>query len=118
MRFRLVWTTLLAVSMVSALGGAPQGGVQKTALVTVVAEAGGPVANLAAPDFIVREDRVTRDVVGVQPATEPLFITLLVDTIRPPAGVLAPTQDLRRALTSFVTSIKGGNPDAQIAILD
>ena len=118
MRFRLVWTTLLAVSMGSALGGAPQGGVQKTALVTVVAEAGGPVANLAAPDFIVREDRATRDVVGVQPATEPLFITLLVDTIRPPAGVLAPTQDLRRALTSFVRSIKGGNPDAQIAILD
>ena len=35
-----------------------------------------------------------------------------------PLGVLAPTQDLRRALTSFVTSIKSGNPDAQIAILD
>ena len=119
MRFRPVCTILLALPMVSALAaGAPQGGVQKTALVTVVAEAGGPVANLAGPDFIVREDRATRDVVGVQPATDPLFITLLVDTIRPPAGVLAPTQDLRRALTSFVTTIKKGNPDAQIAILD
>jgi hypothetical protein len=119
MRFRPVCTILLALPMVSALAaGAPQGGVQKTALVTVVAEAGGPVANLAAPDFIVREDRATRDVVGVQPARDPLFITLLVDTIRPPAGVLAPTQDLRRALTSFITTIKTGNPDAQIAILD
>jgi hypothetical protein len=119
MRFRPVCTILLALPMVSALAaGAPQGGVQKTALVTVVAEAGGPVANLAASDFIVREDRATRDVVGVQPATDPLFITLLVDTIRPPAGVLAPTQDLRRALTSFITTIKTGNPDAQIAILD
>ena len=66
----------------------------------------------------MREDRAPRDVVGVQPATDPLFITLLVDTIRPPAGVLAPTQDLRRALTSFVATIKDGNPDAQIAILD
>lgn len=119
MRFRLVYTSLLVLPMVSALAGAaPQGGGQKTALVTVIAEAGGPVANLAVPDFVVREDRATREVVGVQPATEPLFITLLIDTTKPPLGVLAPTQDLRKALTSFVTIIKGGNPEAQIAIMD
>ena len=117
MRFRLVVTTLLTVPLASALVAvAPQQ--QKTALVTVVAEAGGPVTNLTARDFVVREDRATRDVVAAQPATEPLFITLLIDTTRSPTGVLAPTQDLRKALTSFVTIIKSGSPDAQMAIMD
>ena len=90
----------------------------KTALVTVVAEARGPVANLGPRDFVVREDRATRAVLDVRPATEPLFITLLIDTIRPPTGVLAATQDFRRGLAAFVSTIKGGNPDAQFAILD
>jgi hypothetical protein len=117
MRFHLACSTLLAVPMISAVA-APAQDVQKTALVTVVAGARGPVADLSPRDFVVREDRTPRDVIGVQPATEPLFITLLVDTIRPPIGVRAPTQDLRAALSSFVTIIKRGNPDAQIAILD
>ena len=76
--------------------------------------------------LVVREDRATRDVLDVRPATEPLFIALLIDTIRPPAGVqpsplgvpMNATQDYRRGLASFVSTIKGGNPDAQIAILE
>jgi len=125
MRFRLFCTApvapvaLVAVPMIAGLAApAPQNVVQKTALVTVVAEARGPVANLGPRDFVVREDRAPRDVLDVRPATEPIFITLLIDTIRPPAGVLAPTQDFRRGLAAFVSTIKGGNPDAQIAILD
>jgi hypothetical protein len=119
MRFRLLCTTLLAVPMIAGLAApARQNVVQKTALVTVVAEARGRVGNLGPRDFVVREDQATRDVLDVRPATDPLFITLLIDTIRPPAGVLAPTQDLRRGLAAFVSTITGGNPDAQIAILD
>lgn len=119
MRFRLLCITLAAVPVIAGLAApARQDVVQKTALVTVVAEARGPVADLGPRDFIVREDRATRDVIDVRPATEPLFITLLVDTIRPPAGVLAATQDFRRGLAAFVSTIKGGNPDAQFAILD
>ena len=119
MRFSRLCTTLVAIPMIAGLAAAArQDVVQKTALVTVVAEARGPVANLGPRDFVVREDRATRDVLDVRPATEPLFITLLIDTIRPPAGVLAPTQDFRRGLAAFVSTIKGGNPDAQIAIMD
>ena len=119
MRFRLLCTTLVVVPLILGLAApAPQDVRQRTALVTVVAEARGPVADLGPRDFVVREDRATRDVLDVRPATEPLFITLLIDTIRPPAGVLAPTQDFRRGLAAFVSTIKGGNPDAQIAILD
>ena len=127
MRFRLLCTTLVAVPVITVLAApARQDVVQKTALVTVVAEARGPVANLGPPDLVVREDRATRDVLDVRPATEPLFIALLIDTIRPPAGVqpsplgvpMAATQDYRRGLAAFVSTIKGGNPDAQIAILE
>ncbi len=118
MRFPLLCSTLVAATAIGGLAAAGQDVVQRTALVTVVAEARGPVANLGARDFVVREDRATRDVLDARPATEPLFITLLIDTIRPPAGILAPTQDYRRGVAAFVATIKAGNPDAQIAILD
>jgi hypothetical protein len=123
MRFRLLCTIgvtgLVAVAAIARPAeAAQQDAVQKTALVTVVADARGPVPNLGPADFVVREDRTTRAVLDVRPATEPLFVVLLIDTIRPPAGVLAPTQDYRRGLAAFVSAIKGGNPDAQIAILD
>jgi hypothetical protein len=117
MQVRLVGTTLLALSLVSAVAAAPPQQ-QKTALVTVVAEAGGPVSGLTAKDFVVREDKATREVIAAEAATEPLFITLLVDTTQPPMGVLPPTQDLRRALSSLVKTIKGASPDAQIAVMD
>ena len=118
MRFRLLCTTLVAVPIAGLAAPARQEVVHKTALVTVVAEARGPVANLGPRDFVVREDRASRAVLEVRPATEPLFITLLIDTIRPPAGVLAATQDYRRGLAAFVSTIKAGNPDAQFAILN
>ena len=118
MRFRLLCITLVAVPIAGVAAPALQEVVHKTALVTVVAEARGPVANLGQRDFVVREDRATRAVLDARLATEPLFITLLIDTIRPPAGVLAGTQDYRRGLAAFVSTIKSGNPDAQLAILD
>jgi hypothetical protein len=90
---------------------------QKTALVTVVADADKPIADLTAKDFVVKEDGKTREVVAAERMSEPLFITLLVDTSQPAIGVLAPTQDLRRALSAFVQTIKGGAADAQIAMI-
>ena len=141
MLVRLVCLTLLVVTLMSALAASPFQ-LQKTALVTVIAEAGGPVASLTADDFVVREDRVEAanerlvvadlgdvdvtevQVVAAERAADPIFVTLLVDTVAPPMGVqdgragLPQTQDLRRALTSFVTTIKGGSPDAQIAVME
>ena len=123
MRGRLVCLPLLVVTLMSALAVSPFQ-LQKTALVTVIAEAGGPVASLTADDFVVREDRAMRQVVAAERAAEPIFVTLLVDTVAPPIPVqdgragLPQTQDLRRGLTSFVTTIKGGSPDAQIAVME
>jgi hypothetical protein len=116
MRARLTGLTLLTVCLAPGLAAAPQQ--QKTALVTVVAEAGGPMTNLTAKDFVVREDKATREVLGAELSTDPLFITLLVDTTQPPMGVQPPTQDLRRALASFVKIIKGASPTAQISMME
>ena len=54
MRFRLFGAVLAAAPVVTGLAAVPQREVvQKTALVTVVAEARGPVADLSARDFVV-----------------------------------------------------------------
>jgi hypothetical protein len=118
MRFHLLCTTIVAIPLIAGPAAARQDVVRKTALVTVVAEARGPIATLGPRDFVVREDGAVRDVLDARPATEQIFVTLLIDTIRPPAGVLAPTQDFRRGLSAFVSTIKQGSPDAEIAILD
>lgn len=104
----------------AARGGPPsvQGGVQKTALVTVVAPPDGPIKDLAAREFIVREDNSTREVTGAELSAEPLFISILVDTSQPAIGVPPPIQDLRNALSTFVKTIQAASPDAQISIME
>lgn len=95
-----------------------QSAVQKSVLVTVVAPANAPIRDLAAREFIVREDNATREVTGAELATEPLFISILVDTSQPPLGIAPPTQDLRTALGIFVKTIQAASPDAQISIME
>ncbi|HET7698410.1 MAG TPA: hypothetical protein VFK57_22035 [Vicinamibacterales bacterium] len=93
----------------------PQGQ-QKTALVTVVAEASGPMRDLTAKDFIVTEDGQKREVVSAALAEEPLSIALLVDSTQPQPGAMPPTQDLRNALAAFVKAVQSQSPGAQIAL--
>lgn len=103
------------------LGGTPsavQRGTPKAALVTVVADAAGPVRDLAAKDFVVTEDNQKREVVNAEIARDPLAIALLVDTSLPPMGVTPPVQDLRTALSTFVKTIQNGSLGAKIALAE
>jgi hypothetical protein len=114
-----VLSTALALALTPATAArAPQNGQQKTALVTVVDPSGVALKDLSAKDFIVREDNAPREVTAAELVTEPLFITLLVDTSVPPIGVAAPTQDLRRALANFVGIVRAANADAQMSLID
>ncbi len=109
--------SLAAVLLLLVGGSSPAARpAQKTALVTVVAEAGAPIRDLKARDFIVKEDGATREVLDAQLADDPLSIALLIDTTQPPLGVTPPTQDLRNGVTAFVKTIHAVNPDAQIAL--
>jgi hypothetical protein len=91
---------------------------QKVALVTVVADASGPVKDLTAKDFVVTEDKATRDVVEARLADAPLSIALLVDTTVPPLGVTPPTQDLRTSLAGFVKALRAASPDVKISMAE
>jgi hypothetical protein len=109
-----VWA--LGVMFAVGGGGVAFGGAnEKLALVTVVADEFNPAAGLTPADFSIMEDKDAVEVVEAVPARDPLSIVLVVDTSMPSSGV-APTPELRRALTSFVATVQGGEPTAQIAL--
>ena len=106
------------VVLVLAAGVAAQGGAQKSALVTVVADNGARTKDLTAKDFVVHEDKSERQVVAAELATEPLSVTIFVDTTQPPMGMPTATQDLRTALTNFVKTVQAAGADTQIAVME
>ena len=69
---------------------------QRVIYVSALDEKGAPVAGLGPSDFVVREDKVAREVLSVAPATEPMQIALLVDNSQAAEPYI---RDLREALT-------------------
>jgi von Willebrand factor type A domain len=91
--------------------------IERSMTVSVVDEAGAPVADLGPTDFIIREDNVAREVLKVGPATEPMHIALLVDTSRASRENIA---HYRTALPPFVTTLINANTSGaknQVALL-
>jgi hypothetical protein len=73
--------------------------VERSMYVNVVDKTGAPVPNLGPADFIVREDNLSREVLRVVPATDPMQIAILVDN----STATAPqVPQIRRALPAFV----------------
>ena len=58
-------------------------------------------------DLVVREDGVAREILSVEPATDPMRIALLVDNSQAATRAI---QFLRDALTAFATRMTGGGP--------
>jgi len=90
---------------------------ERAALVTVVAETGTPIRDLAAGDFVVKEDGKKRDVTEAKLANDPLSVALLIDTSKSPVAGSRSPQDLRNAAGAFVKAIQAVNPDAAIALI-
>jgi hypothetical protein len=94
---------------------------QRSMYVSVVDESGAPVPNLGPSDFIVREDNVTREVLKVAPATEPMTIAVLVDNSTAANKYI---MDIRPGLEGFVktmtgpSEIQGKNQIAIIGVAD
>src|SRR6266536_1852977 len=53
--------------------------VQRSIYTSALDQSGEPVPNLGPADFVVREDKVAREILNVVPATDPMQIALLVD---------------------------------------
>jgi VWFA-related protein len=75
---------------------------ERDLFVSVLDPAGNPVANLAAADFVVREDRLVREVLRARRATDPIDLAILVDNSQASTNDI---QDLRRALEVFVRKV-------------
>jgi VWFA-related protein len=90
---------------------------ERAALVTVIADAGTPIRDLTARDFVVKEDGRKAEVVDAKLTKDPLSVALLIDISQPPRGAARPVQDLRNAAAAFVKTIHAVSPDAQIALV-
>lgn len=77
---------------------------QRTVYAAAVDKSGVPVTDLAAGDFIVREDALAREVLRVSTASEPLQIAILVDTSQ---AVDPHVLDVRTALQAFFKQMAG-----------
>jgi len=75
---------------------------QRVIYASAVDEKGDPVAGLGPADFIVREDKVAREVLNVSEASEPMDIALLIDNSQAADPYI---RDLREGVTAFINTI-------------
>jgi VWFA-related protein len=88
---------------------------QRSMYVTVVDKSGAPVADLGPPDFVIREDKVAREVLNVEPAREPMQIALLVDNSEAGDSYI---RDYREAIPAFVAAMTDpAGPRHQISLI-
>jgi len=93
--------------------------VRRTVYVSVTDKSGNAVLDVAPSAFVVRENKVAREVLEVALADEPLQIALLVDNSQASEPHI---RDYREALSAFITVVTSDNPSPangkhQIAII-
>jgi hypothetical protein len=82
--------------------------------VSVVDKKGAPVTAVAPADVVVREDGVAREVLKVEPATDPMRVALLVDNSEAARGSI---QFLREALIPFATRLTAAGHSVALVTL-
>lgn len=106
---------LFALALAPALSATGQTATDKTIYVSVLDDGGKPIKDIAMGDILIREDGVDREVISVAPASDPLYVALLVDTTPAAEPYI---QDIRRGLTAFVQQIAAGSSDARISVTE
>jgi hypothetical protein len=106
----LLATALLAPALVGAQAR------QRVIYASALNDKGVPVPDLGPADFVVREDRVTREILNVAPADDPMQIALLIDNSQAADPYV---RELREGATAFIDAI-GADPTGakhQIAVI-
>jgi hypothetical protein len=89
---------------------------ERIAYVSVIdAKTLAPVPNLTPEAFVVREDGTRREVLRVAAATSPMPVAVVVDNSQAAAPTIT---DLRKALSSFLTTIDGIGPIGLFTVAD
>jgi hypothetical protein len=109
------WPALLLVALVLTWPGplAAQA-IQRSMYVSVLTDAGVPVPDLGPADFIIREDNVAREVLRVEPATDPMQVAVLVDTSQQARNDIS---HMRTALPPFLSALTDGTVRSEVALI-
>jgi hypothetical protein len=78
---------------------------QRAVYVSALDKSGAPVADLQPSDIIVKEDDVTREVLRIAPATEPMQVAIMVDNSQAAEPFI---RDYRDAIPAFVNALTAG----------
>jgi hypothetical protein len=96
------------------LAAAPQAGTEKHVIVTVLdAQTNKPVIGLPANAFAIREDNLDREIVKVEPATDPMSVVLLADTT---TAFINRARDLRVSSQAFIKQFLAVHPGSSLAL--
>jgi VWFA-related protein len=106
---------VFSCGLVATVAVESQTATDKTHYVSVLDESGAPVKDLKTAEFRLREDGVDREITDVTLATDPLYVSLLVDTTPAAEQYI---QEIRKSLVAFAQRIAAGNPEARIGVME
>src|SRR3954470_435429 len=96
----------------------------KSLFLSILDESGAPVKDLALGDILIREDNTDREVIAIKPASQPISVTVLVDTAqgaRVADAYGTPeeyTRDIRTSVSSFARDLLNKSPDAAVSLME
>jgi VWFA-related protein len=109
---------LVALALAVLVAGtvaAGQDGRDATIFVAVVDQDGKPVKDVRHGEILVREDGTDREVMSVRPASQPLYVALLVDTT---PGTEEYIRDIRNAFVAFARHVATASPESRLSLTE